>query len=272
MFGVSQREHEQRYDYAQEWLDAVKMAWGPEEDFDYDGKFIKLKKRARQAQALRRHAAADHERRRVADRPRLRHPQLRCLLHAGRPHLDGRDGADREVRQGRGQGAGQGARRLRGRRRHLPADRRRRRRSTTTTPPSRTPTGRRSTASSARRTSRRRRSARRSSRSSATTTRTGWAACSMVGDPDQIAKQLADLQQRRPARHRLLVRELPQGAAVLLRRGAAAARAHGHPREAEGGLGIGCHSGARVSASPESRANTGALGSGFRIALSARPE
>ena len=44
MFGVSQRDHEQRYDYAQEWLDAVKMAWGPQEDFEYDGKFIKLKK------------------------------------------------------------------------------------------------------------------------------------------------------------------------------------------------------------------------------------
>jgi len=44
MFGVSQREHEQRYDYAQEWLEAVKLAWGPNEDFEYDGKFIKLKK------------------------------------------------------------------------------------------------------------------------------------------------------------------------------------------------------------------------------------
>ena len=44
MFGVTQREHEQRYDYAQEWLEAVKLAWGPKEDFEYDGKFIKLKK------------------------------------------------------------------------------------------------------------------------------------------------------------------------------------------------------------------------------------
>ena len=44
MFGVTQREHEQRYDYAQEWLEAVKLAWGPNDDFEYDGKFIKLKK------------------------------------------------------------------------------------------------------------------------------------------------------------------------------------------------------------------------------------
>ena len=44
MFGVTQREHEQRYDYAQEWLEAVKLAWGPKENFEYDGQFIKLKK------------------------------------------------------------------------------------------------------------------------------------------------------------------------------------------------------------------------------------
>ena len=45
---------------------------------------------ARQAEALWRRAAADHERRRIADRPRLRDPQLRRLLHPGLPHLDGR--------------------------------------------------------------------------------------------------------------------------------------------------------------------------------------
>jgi len=44
MFGVTQREHDARYDYAQEWLDAIKMAWGPQEDFDFDGQYIKLKK------------------------------------------------------------------------------------------------------------------------------------------------------------------------------------------------------------------------------------
>ena len=90
MFGVTQRDHEQRYDYAQEWLDAVKMAWGPQEDFDYDGQFIKLKNvRAKPkpyggTRPLIMNAGAS------ADRPRLRHPQLRRLLHPGRPHLDGR--------------------------------------------------------------------------------------------------------------------------------------------------------------------------------------
>jgi alkanesulfonate monooxygenase SsuD/methylene tetrahydromethanopterin reductase-like flavin-dependent oxidoreductase (luciferase family) len=43
MFGVQQREHEQRYEYGQEWLDAVKRMWSSEEDFDVDGKYIKLK-------------------------------------------------------------------------------------------------------------------------------------------------------------------------------------------------------------------------------------
>lgn len=44
MFGVTQREHEQRYEYAQDWIDAVKRCWGPEEDFEFNGKYIKLSK------------------------------------------------------------------------------------------------------------------------------------------------------------------------------------------------------------------------------------
>lgn len=44
MFGVTQREHESRYLYAQDWIDAVKMAWDLKDDFDLDGEFIKLSK------------------------------------------------------------------------------------------------------------------------------------------------------------------------------------------------------------------------------------
>jgi alkanesulfonate monooxygenase SsuD/methylene tetrahydromethanopterin reductase-like flavin-dependent oxidoreductase (luciferase family) len=44
MFGVEQREHEQRYAYAQEWIDAIKTAWGPDDDFAFNGDHIKLKK------------------------------------------------------------------------------------------------------------------------------------------------------------------------------------------------------------------------------------
>jgi alkanesulfonate monooxygenase SsuD/methylene tetrahydromethanopterin reductase-like flavin-dependent oxidoreductase (luciferase family) len=43
MFGVEQREHEARYDFAQEWLDVVKTIWSPTEEFDFDGKYLKLK-------------------------------------------------------------------------------------------------------------------------------------------------------------------------------------------------------------------------------------
>ena len=43
MFGVEQREHETRYDYAQEWIDAIKLMWSARDDFDFDGAFIKLK-------------------------------------------------------------------------------------------------------------------------------------------------------------------------------------------------------------------------------------
>jgi alkanesulfonate monooxygenase SsuD/methylene tetrahydromethanopterin reductase-like flavin-dependent oxidoreductase (luciferase family) len=43
MFGVTMREHAARYEYAQEWLDAIKLAWSGAEDFDFDGQFIRLK-------------------------------------------------------------------------------------------------------------------------------------------------------------------------------------------------------------------------------------
>jgi len=37
MFGATLRDHEARYDYAQEWLDIVKLTWSPREDFEFDG-------------------------------------------------------------------------------------------------------------------------------------------------------------------------------------------------------------------------------------------
>ena len=43
MFGVEQRDHETRYDYAQEWLDAVRRAWTEPGTFDFEGRFFKLK-------------------------------------------------------------------------------------------------------------------------------------------------------------------------------------------------------------------------------------
>ncbi|HYQ06163.1 MAG TPA: LLM class flavin-dependent oxidoreductase [Xanthobacteraceae bacterium] len=43
MFGVEQRAHEQRYEYAQEWIDVIKMIWSDREDFDFQGKYLAMK-------------------------------------------------------------------------------------------------------------------------------------------------------------------------------------------------------------------------------------
>jgi len=43
MFGVTQRDHEARYAYAQEWLDAVKAMWSREDEFSVEGDFIRLR-------------------------------------------------------------------------------------------------------------------------------------------------------------------------------------------------------------------------------------
>ena len=43
MFGVKQRDHESRYDYAQEWIDVIKMIWSDKEDFDFEGQYLKMK-------------------------------------------------------------------------------------------------------------------------------------------------------------------------------------------------------------------------------------
>jgi alkanesulfonate monooxygenase SsuD/methylene tetrahydromethanopterin reductase-like flavin-dependent oxidoreductase (luciferase family) len=43
MFGATLRDHEARYAYAQEWLDIVTLAWSPRKDFDFEGRFFRLK-------------------------------------------------------------------------------------------------------------------------------------------------------------------------------------------------------------------------------------
>jgi alkanesulfonate monooxygenase SsuD/methylene tetrahydromethanopterin reductase-like flavin-dependent oxidoreductase (luciferase family) len=43
MFGVKQREHDVRYDYAQEWIDVIKQAWQRDGTFDFPGQFLQLK-------------------------------------------------------------------------------------------------------------------------------------------------------------------------------------------------------------------------------------
>ena len=43
MFGVEQRDHETRYEYAEEWIQAIKRAWTEPDTFDFEGRFLKLK-------------------------------------------------------------------------------------------------------------------------------------------------------------------------------------------------------------------------------------
>lgn len=43
MFGVAQREHDQRYDFAEEWLQVMHLAWTGPEQFDFRGRFFDLK-------------------------------------------------------------------------------------------------------------------------------------------------------------------------------------------------------------------------------------
>ncbi len=43
MFGVSQRAHDERYEFAHEWLQVVRRAWGEEEQFDFRGRFFDLR-------------------------------------------------------------------------------------------------------------------------------------------------------------------------------------------------------------------------------------
>jgi dimethylsulfone monooxygenase len=43
MFGVAQREHDNRYEYGEEWLAAIIAMWEREGTFDVDGKYLKLK-------------------------------------------------------------------------------------------------------------------------------------------------------------------------------------------------------------------------------------
>jgi alkanesulfonate monooxygenase SsuD/methylene tetrahydromethanopterin reductase-like flavin-dependent oxidoreductase (luciferase family) len=43
MFGVTLREHDNRYDYAQDWIDIVRQAWTQDGSFDFTGEFLELK-------------------------------------------------------------------------------------------------------------------------------------------------------------------------------------------------------------------------------------
>ena len=44
MFGAPIMEHDTRYEYAAEWIEIMKLLWTREEEFDYEGKFLRVNK------------------------------------------------------------------------------------------------------------------------------------------------------------------------------------------------------------------------------------
>jgi alkanesulfonate monooxygenase SsuD/methylene tetrahydromethanopterin reductase-like flavin-dependent oxidoreductase (luciferase family) len=43
MFGIAQREHDERYEYTKEWLDVMFKVWASDEPFDHEGRFFNLR-------------------------------------------------------------------------------------------------------------------------------------------------------------------------------------------------------------------------------------
>jgi FMNH2-dependent dimethyl sulfone monooxygenase len=54
MFGAPIMEHDTRYEYATEWIEIVKMLWTREDEFDYDGRFLRVKKGFAQPKPIQR--------------------------------------------------------------------------------------------------------------------------------------------------------------------------------------------------------------------------
>ena len=44
MYGAPIMPHDTRYEYAAEWIEIIKLLWTRQEDFDYEGKFLRVKK------------------------------------------------------------------------------------------------------------------------------------------------------------------------------------------------------------------------------------
>ena len=43
MFGAEQRDHDARYEYADEWLTVIERLWSNPNPIDFDGRYFKLK-------------------------------------------------------------------------------------------------------------------------------------------------------------------------------------------------------------------------------------
>ena len=232
MFGVKQRDHEQRYEYAQEWIDVIKMIWSDKEDFDFNGQYLDLKgirgkpKPYGGTRPVIMNAGASP----VGQAFAIRNCDA-FFLQASRTSLD--ETAQQVINakaQAKEQGRELGVYTVgvvtcRPTKKEaaglLPSRDRRARR-----------LERRSTASWRSRTSRRRTRRPRNSSRSAPAMRRAWAGCRSSAIPDHVAAAARRSEQGGADRDRDLAGQLYRRAAVLLRRGAAAARAHGAAGEA----------------------------------------
>ncbi len=84
MFGVKQREHDARYDYAQEWIDIVKAGLDARRHVRFRRPLFAAQGRPRFSKALRRHPAAVDECRLVRRRAGFCAAQLRRILRGDR--------------------------------------------------------------------------------------------------------------------------------------------------------------------------------------------
>jgi dimethylsulfone monooxygenase len=54
MFGAAMMEHDLRYDYAAEWIEIMKLLWTREDEFDYEGKFLRIRRGFAQPKPVQR--------------------------------------------------------------------------------------------------------------------------------------------------------------------------------------------------------------------------
>jgi dimethylsulfone monooxygenase len=54
MFGAKIMEHDERYTYASEWLDVLRLLWTAEEEFDFEGKYFRIQKGFHQPKPIQR--------------------------------------------------------------------------------------------------------------------------------------------------------------------------------------------------------------------------
>ena len=188
MFGKEQLEHDERYEYGQEWLDVVRTIWREEEPVTSTAA-SSSSPADRPAEAVRRVGAGAHERRLLAGRARIRDAQLRVPAHVAHRRRE------RPARRRRGAG-GRTARPRPGHRpvgdrlRRLPADARRGGGVPPTTTRSSTPTGRPPTTSWSSPACTRSSSRPSTTSSSAQRFAGGHGMYPIIGDPDHVADEL----------------------------------------------------------------------------------